>query len=157
MSLLRWTPPPDGARRDPADLGFRHRVADPEVWAAWLRQATGYDAPELELVQRTLRVKDQGPTETRVGPPTRAGVAAPPAPVAASSAEPALPPPPIAPSPVASEVAPAAVAPAAAEPEEVGAPAAEPAVGVVEEPAASEAALDPVAVKVLEIVSEQTG
>ncbi len=60
MSLLRWTPPPDGARRRPDDLGFRHRVANPEAWEAWLRQVAGVDAPELEIVQRTLRVRENG-------------------------------------------------------------------------------------------------
>ncbi|GMV05081.1 MAG: hypothetical protein AMXMBFR53_13610 [Gemmatimonadota bacterium] len=91
MSLLRWTPPPDGARRAPTDLGFRHRVADPEAWRAWLRRVTGYDAPELEMVQRTLRVKDQGPAVAAGQAPAARAVAPPP--VAATAPSPQAPPP----------------------------------------------------------------
>jgi acyl transferase domain-containing protein len=61
MSLVRWTPPPDGARRDPEALGFRHRLRDPGAWQSWLSRATGYDAPEVEIDRRTLRVRDEGP------------------------------------------------------------------------------------------------
>ena len=32
------------------------------AWNNWLKRLTGYDAPELEVVQRTLRARDQGPT-----------------------------------------------------------------------------------------------
>ncbi len=93
MSLLRWTPPPDGARRDPHDLGFQHRVADPGVWAAWLERVTGYEAPELEVVQHTLRVKDQGPAELPVAvqAPVRAAVPAAAEPVAATAPAPETP------------------------------------------------------------------
>ncbi|HSM16689.1 MAG TPA: beta-ketoacyl synthase N-terminal-like domain-containing protein, partial [Gemmatimonadales bacterium] len=61
MMLLRWTPPPDGARRSPGDMGYQHRIAVPPAWQGWLTRVTGYDAPDLEVVGRTLRVKDQGP------------------------------------------------------------------------------------------------
>ncbi|TFG53086.1 MAG: SDR family NAD(P)-dependent oxidoreductase [Gemmatimonadales bacterium] len=61
MMLLKWTPPPDGARRSPGDMGYQHRIAAPPAWQEWLTRVTGYDAPDLEVVGRTLRVKDQGP------------------------------------------------------------------------------------------------
>jgi malonyl CoA-acyl carrier protein transacylase len=91
MSILRWTPPPDGQRRDLADLGFHHRVVDPAAWVAWLSRVTGYDAPELEVVRRTLRVKDHG---TPVAAP--AGEVSP-----AAAAQPAAAPPVAAPAPAA--------------------------------------------------------
>jgi malonyl CoA-acyl carrier protein transacylase len=106
MSLSRWTPPPDGARRAPDDLGFQHRIADPGVWEAWLRRVTGYEAPELEIVQRTLRLKDHGPPmPVQVVPEAAAAVAAPP---------PAVPTPPLerpAQEPTAKTVEPAATIP----------------------------------------------
>ncbi|HEX8110109.1 MAG TPA: acyltransferase domain-containing protein, partial [Kofleriaceae bacterium] len=36
MSLLRWTPPPDGAHRPVAALGRDYRVHDRAAWNAWL-------------------------------------------------------------------------------------------------------------------------
>jgi NAD(P)-dependent dehydrogenase (short-subunit alcohol dehydrogenase family)/acyl carrier protein len=62
MTLLRWTPTPDGRRPAPSSLGYRYRIEDPVAWNAWLKRLTGYGSPELEVVQRTLRAKDQGPT-----------------------------------------------------------------------------------------------
>jgi 3-oxoacyl-(acyl-carrier-protein) synthase/NAD(P)-dependent dehydrogenase (short-subunit alcohol dehydrogenase family)/acyl carrier protein len=62
MTLLRWTPAPDGGRRSPSSLGYQYRIEDPVAWNAWLKRLTGYGSPELEVVQRTLRAKDQGPT-----------------------------------------------------------------------------------------------
>jgi len=129
MSLLRWTPPPDGARRSPTDLGFRHRVADPDAWRAWLRASAGVDAPELELVKRTLRVKDNGAPVIQPAPVRERVVEVPP---------------PSAPAPSAPVQAPVAEAPA---PAPAAAPTAEAAPG----------ATDPVAARVLQIVSEQTG
>ena len=61
MALMRWIPPADGKRQDPASLGYGYRVVDEEAWQSWLRDATGYDVPEIEVSSRTLRVKDQGP------------------------------------------------------------------------------------------------
>ncbi len=141
MSLLRWTPPPDGARRDPHDLGFRHRVADMGVWSAWLRRVTGYETPEMEVVQHTLRVKDQGPAQVVPAVTAEAPrVQVPPAltPTAADG-----------PQPVGAPV-PAPSAPATQAPQSPPAPA--PA-----ETSASAPASDPVAQRVLEIVAEQTG
>jgi acyl transferase domain-containing protein/acyl carrier protein/NAD(P)-dependent dehydrogenase (short-subunit alcohol dehydrogenase family) len=62
MSLMRWEPTPDGNRQPPSALGYRYRIEDPEAWSNWLKHLTGYENPELEIVQRTLRAKDQGPT-----------------------------------------------------------------------------------------------
>lgn len=60
MALLRWVPSPDGTRSEPHALGYRGRLADGEVWRAWLRAISFADAPELEVVQHALRIKDTG-------------------------------------------------------------------------------------------------
>ena len=62
MTLLRWSPTPDGKRPLPTALGYRYRIEDTLAWNNWLKRLTGYENPELEVVQRTLRAKDQGPT-----------------------------------------------------------------------------------------------
>jgi acyl transferase domain-containing protein/acyl carrier protein/NAD(P)-dependent dehydrogenase (short-subunit alcohol dehydrogenase family) len=62
MTLLRWTPTPDGRRPAPSALGYRYRIEDAAAWNNWLQRITGYESPELEIIQRTLRAKDQGPT-----------------------------------------------------------------------------------------------
>ena len=61
MTLLRWTPSPDGRRQPPSALGYRYRIENPAAWNGWLKSLTGYENPDLETVQRTLRAKDQGP------------------------------------------------------------------------------------------------
>jgi len=71
MTLMRWVPTPDGTRPDPDALGFSYRVADAGVWKACLNRISGYSSAELEVVSRTLRVKDQGPAE-RVAQPVAA-------------------------------------------------------------------------------------
>ncbi|HET9316360.1 MAG TPA: beta-ketoacyl synthase N-terminal-like domain-containing protein, partial [Vicinamibacteria bacterium] len=97
MSLLRWVEPPDGRRRSPEELGFSHRIADPAAFRAWLERLSGYDAPELEVDRRTLRIKDQGaaaraarPAAQQAAPPTAAPVAekTPAAPPAVAAAAP---------------------------------------------------------------------
>ncbi|NWG13655.1 MAG: SDR family NAD(P)-dependent oxidoreductase [Acidobacteria bacterium] len=133
MTLLRWVPTPDGQRRPPSQLGFSYRIADPDAWNTWLQRMTGYNAPELEVVQRTLRVRDQGPsarlvngaTATRPATDVRTPLmAVQPVPTAA----PAIP---AAATAAAKEIPPAAPVEAAAE--------------------------DPVKVKVMQIVAEKTG
>jgi acyl transferase domain-containing protein/acyl carrier protein/NAD(P)-dependent dehydrogenase (short-subunit alcohol dehydrogenase family) len=62
MSLLRWEPTPDGRRPSATALGYRSRIEDTAAWNNWLKHITGYGSPELEIVLRTLRAKDQGPT-----------------------------------------------------------------------------------------------
>jgi len=61
MTLLRWTPVADGRRRSPDELGYEYRISDPTVWTEWMRRASGYEDPALEVVQHRLRVVDQGP------------------------------------------------------------------------------------------------
>jgi acyl transferase domain-containing protein len=60
MTLLRWAPSPDGRRQPPSALGYKYRIENPTAWSNWLKRLTGHDAPELEVVQRTLRAKDTG-------------------------------------------------------------------------------------------------
>src|ERR1019366_7263546 len=57
MSLLRWTPI-NGRRALPSALGFRNRIVDATAWTKWLEQSTNIRNPELEVVQRTLRVRN---------------------------------------------------------------------------------------------------
>jgi 3-oxoacyl-(acyl-carrier-protein) synthase/acyl carrier protein/NAD(P)-dependent dehydrogenase (short-subunit alcohol dehydrogenase family) len=109
MTLCRWTPPPDGRRRRPGALGYAYRIADRGAWQGWLKRVTGYDSPEIEVAQRTLRVKNQGPAARIEG--VAAATAPPPKP-AAPSPVPALvpePPAPVAPPPVAPPAPPARV------------------------------------------------
>jgi acyl transferase domain-containing protein/NAD(P)-dependent dehydrogenase (short-subunit alcohol dehydrogenase family)/acyl carrier protein len=61
MSLLHWTPLKDAAHRRPSDLGYAYRIADENTWKAWLSQIAGYPTADLEVVRRTLRVRDQRP------------------------------------------------------------------------------------------------
>ncbi|MFQ5511957.1 MAG: SDR family NAD(P)-dependent oxidoreductase [Candidatus Krumholzibacteriia bacterium] len=79
MSLCRWIPPQDGLRRQPRELGHEYRIADPRAWESWLRGVTGVTAPELEVVKRTLRIKDDGRAGrgARGAVPTQAAVAVP--------------------------------------------------------------------------------
>jgi acyl transferase domain-containing protein/acyl carrier protein len=61
MTLLRWVRTKDGTRPSPNALGYANRIVDPAAWKAWLSRVTGYPAAELEVVHRTLRIRDQGP------------------------------------------------------------------------------------------------
>jgi acyl transferase domain-containing protein len=60
MTLLCWVPTPSGVRPAPTALGFAGRIADEAAWTAWLRRVSGYAAPDIEVVQRTLRIRHQG-------------------------------------------------------------------------------------------------
>ncbi len=60
MTLLRWAPTPDGRRPAPTGLGYQYRIEDQTAWNNWLKRLAGNNAAELEVVQRTLRIKDQG-------------------------------------------------------------------------------------------------
>ena len=53
----------------PTSSGFDYRIADRDGWAAWLREVSGSDAPEVEVVHRTLRIRDDGPPSRTVAPP----------------------------------------------------------------------------------------
>ena len=124
-----------------------------DVWKAWLRRATGYDAPEIEVVQHTLRVKDHGPATVQ---PASAGVA--------EGMRTALPPCRrrlLSPgdrakgaggSPGGRSVPHARVAPTAVQAPDAAATAHAPGA-----PASAPAPVDAVAQRVLQIVAEQTG
>ena len=60
MMLLRWVKTKDGVRRSPNALGYAYRIADATAWNAWLSGIAGRPAADLEVVHRTLRVRDQG-------------------------------------------------------------------------------------------------
>ena len=61
MMLLRWIPTKNRVHAQPNALGYAYRIADPAVWKGWLSHVAGYPTTELEVVKRTLRVRDQGP------------------------------------------------------------------------------------------------
>jgi len=60
MMLLHWTGTKDGIRPSPNALGYAYRIADATAWSAWLSSVAGRPAADLEVVHRTLRVRDQG-------------------------------------------------------------------------------------------------
>ncbi|MFZ2444512.1 MAG: beta-ketoacyl synthase N-terminal-like domain-containing protein, partial [Ilumatobacteraceae bacterium] len=68
MVLLRWTPVADGRHRSPDELGYAYRIGDQQRWAAWLRRISGQESAQLEVVQRRLRIVDNGPVERVVAP-----------------------------------------------------------------------------------------
>jgi acyl transferase domain-containing protein/acyl carrier protein/NAD(P)-dependent dehydrogenase (short-subunit alcohol dehydrogenase family) len=134
MALLRWVKSPTGVRPAPTALGYQQRIADTNTWSAWLEKITGHSSPEVEIVRRTLRVRDQGAaarvaaaaeSTAKTAPPPPAQLAAASAPVAVVDATPTVKP-----------VAETAVAPPAV---------------VTARP------IDPVREQVLALVSEKTG
>ena len=60
MTLLRWVKSKDGVRPRPDSLGYSYRVIDTNAWNGWLSRISGRAAADLEVVHRTLRVKDNG-------------------------------------------------------------------------------------------------
>jgi acyl transferase domain-containing protein/NADP-dependent 3-hydroxy acid dehydrogenase YdfG len=102
MTLMRWTPVPDGRHRPPDELGYEYRIIDRAAWRRWLAQASGRPDADLEIVQHRLRVVDTGAP----APAPSAPVAAPAQkPVPAPAQEPAPPAEvPVAPAPVGDEV-----------------------------------------------------
>jgi acyl transferase domain-containing protein/acyl carrier protein len=61
MALLHWVKPASGDRPTPDKLGYAYRIADPAAWNAWISRVAGRSSAELEIVKRTLRVRDVGP------------------------------------------------------------------------------------------------
>jgi acyl transferase domain-containing protein/acyl carrier protein/NAD(P)-dependent dehydrogenase (short-subunit alcohol dehydrogenase family) len=59
MTLMRWVKTKDAVRPYPNALGYSYRIADTAAWESWLSRMAGCPAAELEVVQRTLRVRDQ--------------------------------------------------------------------------------------------------
>ncbi|MGO9284859.1 MAG: SDR family NAD(P)-dependent oxidoreductase [Mycobacterium sp.] len=60
MSLMRWTPLPDGRHRLPDELGYEYRIVDRPAWQRWLTAAAGTADAQLEVVQHRLRIVDTG-------------------------------------------------------------------------------------------------
>ncbi len=60
LTLMRWVKTRDESRSRPNALGYATRIADVATWNAWLERMAGSPAAELEVVQRTLRVRDKG-------------------------------------------------------------------------------------------------
>ena len=60
MMLLHWTKTKEAVRPSPNALGYAYRIADATTWSAWLRSAAGFSGADLEVVHRTLRVRDHG-------------------------------------------------------------------------------------------------
>jgi acyl transferase domain-containing protein/NAD(P)-dependent dehydrogenase (short-subunit alcohol dehydrogenase family) len=65
MTLLHWVTSKDRVRRSPNALGYAYRIADTNAWNAWLSRMAGHPAADLEVVHRTLRVRDHGPAARR--------------------------------------------------------------------------------------------
>ena len=61
MTLLHWVKTRDGVRRTPDALGYGYRIVDAIAWNKWLSGIAGFPKAELEVVRRTLRVRDQRP------------------------------------------------------------------------------------------------
>ncbi len=59
MTLYRRVATKDRVRPKPNDLGYAYRIANPAAWNAWLSRIAGHEAAELEVVCRTLRVRDR--------------------------------------------------------------------------------------------------
>ncbi|MCG8424418.1 MAG: SDR family NAD(P)-dependent oxidoreductase [Proteobacteria bacterium] len=158
LSLMRWTPTADGIRRQPHELGYRYRIADPALWQHWLSQVSGHERADVEVAKRTLRIVDQGPpTRAIAAPPARPATIARAAVAQPAAAQPAVAQPTIAQSTVtpasatrpAAPLAPATVQPAT--PVETTAPP------ITTKAETEASATDPVAAKVLDIVAGETG
>jgi acyl transferase domain-containing protein/NAD(P)-dependent dehydrogenase (short-subunit alcohol dehydrogenase family) len=59
MTLFRWISANNGVRAKANALGHTYRIIDPTAWNAWLTRISGAPDVELEVVHRTLRVRDQ--------------------------------------------------------------------------------------------------
>ena len=93
MTLLRWTPMPDGRRRAPSELGYAYRIVDPAAWERFLADASGRAGAALEVDHHRLRIVDAGaPTAAPAAPAAPAVPVAPAAPAAPAPAPAAAPP-----------------------------------------------------------------
>ena len=131
MTLLRWTPMPDGRRRAPSELGYAYRIVTAPRGSARLADAAGRVGATLEVDHHRAAHRDTG------APSAAPVIPAPPGDPALGSGLP------VATSPAFAAAPPAAPATAAAPP----APAAAPSAPVV----------DPLVADVVAIVSEMTG
>ena len=118
MVFLRWTPAGSGVRPSPDALGYAYRIADTAAWDAWVSRVAGRPAADMEVVHRTLRVRDGGPTARIVNalPETKAEPVQTQAAQRSSAAAIAAKAPVVKPAPVVPSAAtkPATIAPAAA-------------------------------------------
>jgi acyl transferase domain-containing protein/NAD(P)-dependent dehydrogenase (short-subunit alcohol dehydrogenase family) len=105
MTLLHWVAPKSGTRRSPNTLGYQYRIVDTDAWNSWLSRVASRPSAELEVVCRTLRVRDQRPagrvveaaTQLQAAPaPSPAPQASPPAPAVVAKPAPAPAPPKVA-------------------------------------------------------------
>ncbi len=151
MTLLHWVTTKDGVHQRPDALGYAYRIADTAAWKAWLTRIAGHPSADLEVVSRTLRVRDQA-SAARVAETAQASRTLPvPAPVPVSlSAHQALP------SVMKTVAAPVAIAPEpkvkpqAAAPVPATAPA-------PPRPPISRVEGDPVKARILTLAVEKTG
>jgi acyl transferase domain-containing protein/NAD(P)-dependent dehydrogenase (short-subunit alcohol dehydrogenase family)/acyl carrier protein len=60
MMLLHRMKTKAGVRPSPNALGYAYRIADATTWSAWLTSVAGVSGADLEVVNRALRVHDQG-------------------------------------------------------------------------------------------------
>ncbi|HJT89063.1 MAG TPA: SDR family oxidoreductase, partial [Bryobacteraceae bacterium] len=88
LTLTHWLPAHDGVRRSPDALGYTYRIIDSAAWRTWLERMAGHPAAELEIVRRTLRVRDQVPVSKNTATPLEVPTEAPPQPSAVTPAAP---------------------------------------------------------------------
>jgi acyl transferase domain-containing protein/NAD(P)-dependent dehydrogenase (short-subunit alcohol dehydrogenase family) len=145
MMLLHWVQTKDGIRRSPNALGYAYRIADETAWSAWLTEIAGHPAANLEVVQRTLRVRDQASTARAAKVVTASR------PVQAPT--PTVPAPSLAPPVLVEKPEPKPVLPNVTDPK------VQVQVAAVASPVLPKAAakVDPVKEKVLALVAEKTG
>ena len=60
MMLLHWMKTKEAVRPSPNALGYAYRIADATTWNTWMTSVAGLSGADLEVVHRTLRVRDQG-------------------------------------------------------------------------------------------------
>jgi acyl transferase domain-containing protein/NAD(P)-dependent dehydrogenase (short-subunit alcohol dehydrogenase family)/acyl carrier protein len=135
MTLMRWIPAPGGIHARVNDLGYRYRITDPGQYQRWLQRITGQEKPELEVVLRTLRAKDSSPVAQNGRAPAEAQAV----PSAAPSSTLSLPA-----RPAANTAAPAPALSAAVLQADI-------------KSTRGTAPVEPVQVKVMQIISEKTG
>ncbi|HYL12503.1 MAG TPA: SDR family NAD(P)-dependent oxidoreductase [Terriglobales bacterium] len=145
MTLLHWVPTKDGIRRSPNALGYAYRIADENAWNSWLSRMAGHEGADLEVVRRTLRVRDKGARARIVetAQPVRAAA------VPAPTVQVLMPIPP--PTVVSAKPAPPPPVPVIVK-AKIEVPVAQPAPSV-----ASKSAGDSVKDRVLALVAEKTG
>jgi acyl transferase domain-containing protein/NAD(P)-dependent dehydrogenase (short-subunit alcohol dehydrogenase family) len=66
MTLLRWVTTKDRVRKSPNSLGYAYRIIDTNAWSDWLSRMAGHPAADLEVVHRTLRVRDKQARDPQV-------------------------------------------------------------------------------------------